>query len=119
MISLKENSQRRLFPSLVGSPTILACVLGLGLVLGPFRVESQTRPAEWDRAAAADYLDGRQACWRTWPVAARDYDTACVSCHTVLPYALARPALRTALGEDGGWVNRCVNVSGGILPLLG
>ena len=101
MISLTENSQRRLLPSLVGPPTILACVVGLGLALGPFRVESQTRPAEWDRAAAADYLDGRQAWWRTWPVAARDYDTACVSCHTVLPYALARPALRTALGEDG------------------
>lgn len=57
--------------------------------------------AEWDRAAAAGYLDSRQAWWRTWPVAARDHDTSCVSCHTALPYALARPALRTALGETG------------------
>ena len=66
--------------------------------------ESQTRsasPAEWDQAAAAEYLDGRQAWWRTWPVAARDHDTSCVSCHTALPYALARPALRAALGETG------------------
>jgi squalene-hopene/tetraprenyl-beta-curcumene cyclase len=57
--------------------------------------------AEWDQAAAADYLDLRQAWWRTWPVAARDDDTSCVSCHTSLPYALARPALRGALGETG------------------
>ena len=28
-------------------------------------------------------------------------------------------ALRAGRGFRGGWVNRCVNVSGGILPLLG
>jgi squalene-hopene/tetraprenyl-beta-curcumene cyclase len=37
--------------------------------------------------------------WLHWPNAARDHDTTCVSCHTVAPYALARPALRAALGE--------------------
>ncbi|HET9405817.1 MAG TPA: hypothetical protein VFO39_01125 [Candidatus Sulfotelmatobacter sp.] len=36
----------------------------------------------------------------SWPTAARDHDTFCVSCHTVLPYALARPGLRRALGEQ-------------------
>jgi squalene-hopene/tetraprenyl-beta-curcumene cyclase len=35
-----------------------------------------------------------------WPVAARDHQTFCVSCHTVLPYAMARPALRAALSEQ-------------------
>jgi len=35
-----------------------------------------------------------------WPVAARDHETFCVSCHTVLPYAMARPALRVALAEE-------------------
>ena len=35
-----------------------------------------------------------------WPSAARDHDTVCVSCHTVLPYALARPALRRILAEQ-------------------
>jgi squalene-hopene/tetraprenyl-beta-curcumene cyclase len=53
----------------------------------------------WNARAAAAYLDGRQAWWQQWPNAARDHDTACVSCHTALPYALARPALRRALGE--------------------
>ncbi len=82
----------------------LACIVAVCLALVPSRAESQARPAvaaEWDRVAAADYLDGRQAWWLTWSVAARDHDTACLSCHTSLPYALARPALRTALGEGG------------------
>jgi squalene-hopene/tetraprenyl-beta-curcumene cyclase len=35
----------------------------------------------------------------TWKPAARDHETFCISCHTTLPYALARPALRSALGE--------------------
>jgi squalene-hopene/tetraprenyl-beta-curcumene cyclase len=56
-------------------------------------------PTAWNARAAAAYLDGRQAWWQQWPNAARDHDTACVSCHTALPYALARPALRRALGE--------------------
>ncbi|HUQ87074.1 MAG TPA: hypothetical protein VM096_05915 [Vicinamibacterales bacterium] len=53
----------------------------------------------WNRAAAGAYLDGRQAWWLTWPTAARDQQTSCVSCHTALPYALARPSLRASLSE--------------------
>jgi squalene-hopene/tetraprenyl-beta-curcumene cyclase len=55
----------------------------------------------WNPRAAAAYLDQRQGWWMTWPTAARDHDTFCVSCHTAVPYALARPALRAALGETG------------------
>ncbi len=51
--------------------------------------------------AAAQYLDRREIWWQDWPVAQRDHGTACVSCHTVLPYALGRPSLRKALGEQG------------------
>jgi squalene-hopene/tetraprenyl-beta-curcumene cyclase len=58
-------------------------------------VESASRR---DRAAVA-YLDGRLTWWMGWKTAARDHETFCVSCHTVLPYALARPALRIALAE--------------------
>jgi squalene-hopene/tetraprenyl-beta-curcumene cyclase len=56
--------------------------------------------ASWSSKAAASYLDGRAAWWMGWPNAARDHDTFCVSCHTALPYAMARPALRTALAEQ-------------------
>ncbi len=55
----------------------------------------------WNRKAAAAYLDQRQDWWQKWPSAARDHGTFCVSCHTAAPYALARPALRVALGEAG------------------
>jgi squalene-hopene/tetraprenyl-beta-curcumene cyclase len=54
----------------------------------------------WDMHAAATYLDARQTWWSAWPTAARDHQTACVSCHTALPYALARPSLRAALNEN-------------------
>jgi squalene-hopene/tetraprenyl-beta-curcumene cyclase len=61
----------------------------------------ETRIANsWDPEAAAAYLDRRQAWWMEWPRAQRDHETFCVSCHTAVPYALSRPALRTALAEQ-------------------
>jgi squalene-hopene/tetraprenyl-beta-curcumene cyclase len=56
-------------------------------------------PGNWDAKRAAGYLDQRAGWWMDWPNAARDHDTFCVSCHTALPYALARPMLRSALAE--------------------
>lgn len=55
--------------------------------------------AAWNAKAAAAYLDQRATWWTTWPNAQRDHGTFCVSCHTALPYALARPSLRQPLGE--------------------
>jgi squalene-hopene/tetraprenyl-beta-curcumene cyclase len=48
----------------------------------------------WSRNAAAAYLDQRAQWWMGWQGAARDHDTFCISCHTALPYALSRAALR-------------------------
>ncbi len=56
-------------------------------------------PARFDAKLAARYLDERATWWVSWQNAARDHDTFCISCHTALPYALGRPALRRALGE--------------------
>src|SRR6266850_612935 len=56
-------------------------------------------PSSWDHKAAAAYLDQRAAWWMEWPKAARDHETFCVSCHTAVPYALSRPALRKSLAE--------------------
>ena len=53
----------------------------------------------WSPKSAESYLDGRLDWWMSWPVAARDHDTFCVSCHTTAPYGLAQPVLREALGE--------------------
>src|SRR2546425_313837 len=56
--------------------------------------------SSWDQKAAAAYLDRRTGWWMEWPKAARDHETFCVSCHTAVPYALSRPALRKALAEE-------------------
>jgi len=56
--------------------------------------------SSWDPKAAAAYLDRRQSWWMEWPRAQRDHETFCVSCHTAVPYALSRSALRTALAEQ-------------------
>jgi squalene-hopene/tetraprenyl-beta-curcumene cyclase len=66
------------------------------------RVSAGSRePSGWDAKAAATYLDGRAEWWTTWSNAQRDRGTYCMSCHTTLPYALARPELRGLLSERG------------------
>src|SRR5215469_7635712 len=55
--------------------------------------------SSWDPKAAAAYLDRRMQWWSTWKYSARDHGTFCVSCHTAVPYALARPALSARLAE--------------------
>lgn len=78
-------------------------VLVMGLVAaGTIAIgasQSSSPAAGFDAKAAAAYLDARAEWWSTWPNAARDKGTFCISCHTTLPYALARPALRGPLGE--------------------
>lgn len=77
--------------------TLLGCVIAIPLVVA-LRAEPDPAPS-WDHQAAAAYMDGRLTWWMSWPTAARDHGTFCVSCHTALPYALARPALRAAAHE--------------------
>src|SRR5262249_61719084 len=52
----------------------------------------------WNPALAAKYLDGRQEAWFAWRQA-QSADGPCISCHTGMPYLLARPALRRALHD--------------------
>jgi squalene-hopene/tetraprenyl-beta-curcumene cyclase len=78
----------------------------LPAMLIAWAAEAQNDDAKsWTRQAAAAYLDVRMGWWAGWPSAARDHETFCVSCHTSLPYALARPALRGALAEQGPSAN--------------
>lgn len=55
--------------------------------------------SSWDPQAAAAYLDRRMEWWSTWKSSARDHGTFCFSCHTAVPYALARPALSARLAQ--------------------
>jgi squalene-hopene/tetraprenyl-beta-curcumene cyclase len=79
------------------------CVLATGLVAGLLTAGSppeRTATNSWNPKGAAAYLDQREEWWAAWPIAARDHGTFCVSCHTAVPYALSRPALRAALAEE-------------------
>lgn len=62
---------------------------------------STAHAGSWSAERAAAYLDQRAAWWADWKPASRDQGTFCISCHTTLPYALSRPALRMPLGERG------------------
>src|SRR5204862_6210438 len=84
------------------------CFLAVCLFAGvsATRSPSETPAApSWNQKAAAAYLDYREGWWAAWPKAARDHQTFCVSCHTAVPYALSRPALRGDLGESGASPN--------------
>ena len=96
-----DRRENELMAETVSSGRIFALLVALSVQIGCFRHQ---RPAaivasNWNPRQAAAYLDQREAWWMQWPHAARDHGTFCVSCHTALPYALARPALDTRLGE--------------------
>jgi squalene-hopene/tetraprenyl-beta-curcumene cyclase len=55
--------------------------------------------ASWNAQAAATYLDHREVWWQYWPLAQMDHGTICISCHTVVPYAMMRSALGRELHE--------------------
>jgi hypothetical protein len=58
-----------------------------------------SEPTAWDRDGAAKYLDERIEVWfvKGKKLQTGEARTVCVSCHTSLPYALARPALRRSM----------------------
>lgn len=70
-----------------------------GAVLACSSARAEEQPAAWQPEAAGKYLDERENAWF-------DFDSrgegatrsTCVSCHSVLPYLLARPALRKIAG---------------------
>jgi squalene-hopene/tetraprenyl-beta-curcumene cyclase len=58
-------------------------------------------PTGWKPDQAGKYLDERAKDWFAFPSARRGKgatQTTCVSCHSVLGYALARPVLRKLAG---------------------
>jgi squalene-hopene/tetraprenyl-beta-curcumene cyclase len=82
---------------------MMACVAAC--LLAADARNTSAPPISWNQKAAAAYLDGREVWWTNWPQAARDHQTFCVSCHTVLSYALSRPTLHSALAETSATVN--------------
>jgi len=79
---------------------LLAAAVVAALAHRPVVVHgAATASASWNQQKAADFLDQREAWWQAWPRAQKDHGTLCISCHTVVPYALAMPELRRGLGE--------------------
>ena len=75
------------------TPVRIRSALALIVVLLAYPIaRSGEEGLGWKPADAGKYLDDRQTVW---------FEHAdCVSCHTVLPYALARPALRRIVGAE-------------------
>ena len=86
---------RRFFSSLV--PAKCVGIVSLALLTA---VTPATIAGDWSPQTAADYLDGRADWWLRWDTAARGNGTACLSCHTAVPFALGRSALGRRVGES-------------------
>src|ERR1044072_8516545 len=88
---------------------LILCIVSVGfyvIFLGfPTNARQGTPPnrsaasSGWDREGAAEYLDERMDIWFAQAKKLRtdQAETSCVSCHTTIPYVLARPALRRAM----------------------
>lgn len=81
----------------IGISSLIVCLASAALSAGAGK--SAAPSYSWDAKTAAAYLDNRENKWMAFPGAARDHKTFCVSCHTVLPFALSRPALRAVQGD--------------------
>jgi squalene-hopene/tetraprenyl-beta-curcumene cyclase len=85
----------------------LALALALTLLASAPVAAQQAHPVQsgsrsWDPAAAAVYLDARMDLWfaNGTKLKTGETQTACVSCHAGLAYALARPVLRRVMHAD-------------------
>src|SRR5215831_9814663 len=76
--------------------TVALIALAAGVALG------QNGGYDWNREAAAKYLDDQMDAWfaKRSKLRTGDGQTTCISCHTPVPYALARPALRQSMGQS-------------------
>lgn len=81
-------------------PAFLALLTLLFVATGTLMARGN-RADPWDAAAAAKYLDARMDAWWTNAKVLKtaDGEQRCISCHTAVPYVLARPVLRRMLGE--------------------
>ncbi len=91
---------------MVGLPAMRLAIIGILAVLATvfaaargFAQDNRDQADGWDREGAARYLDERIDVWfaNSKKLRTGQAETACVSCHTTVPYLMARPALRRAM----------------------
>ena len=82
---------------------LLSFISGLlAIMYAASALGGENTPETWDRTKAGQYLDRRGEAWFNFDSAHRGQGsskTTCVSCHSLLPFALARPALRRLSDE--------------------
>src|SRR5436309_3121537 len=107
--SRPQNDRQGLFGEIVSTRTVMKLSrLGnvLVLIVVPVAcpmVRAGGERKSWKPDEALKYLDERQKAWFAFSSADRgegETRTSCVSCHTVVPYAMARPALRKLVGAE-------------------
>lgn len=90
----------------MGNRILCYISVGLGMCASMFPAEAlagDQTPRSWDKALAGRYLDRRGEEWFNFEGSHRGQGpsgTSCVSCHSLLPYALARPVLRRLASEN-------------------
>src|SRR3989441_1329296 len=105
------NDRQGLFGEIVSTRTVMKLVLSrLQIILVPIVVlvacplaRAGGERKSWKPDKALEYLDERLKAWFAFSSADRgegETRTSCVSCHTVLPYAMARPVLRKLVGAE-------------------
>ena len=88
--------------SILRSVSVVLFLVLLGVTGAARRGSSQKNQAasgDWDREGAAKYLDERMDVWfaKAKKIRTGQMETSCVSCHTTVPYVMARPALSRAM----------------------
>jgi squalene-hopene/tetraprenyl-beta-curcumene cyclase len=82
---------------------LVSLLQGLVVLIQPPAARAGEKDAqEWDRKKAGQFLDQRGENWFKFGGAQRgegQSSSTCVSCHSLLPYALARPVLRRLTNE--------------------
>lgn len=75
-------------------------ILSLFIIMSNQLCYGSSIQLNWNKPAAINYLTRRTSEWLTWPGAARGSGSACISCHTSMPLALALSTLYNA--SSGG-----------------
>ncbi len=80
---------------------VASTILLIGLQTQPIALQNAlVEKPTWNPSGAAKYLDERMDAWFASPITklrTGSGETTCVSCHTTVPYVLARPALRRVM----------------------
>ena len=76
------------------------CGAAFSLLIIGIALSAEAAAPQWNEAAAAKYLDGREADWQDWDKPHKDRGTLCASCHTQASYGLARPQLHKAMADQ-------------------